>query len=62
MKIKPQNLSLSGQQIWFQLVSSSMPLEISGITPAQQVEQYRTYKVMDNLGLPSGFNRKGKLG
>jgi len=29
-----------------------MPLEISGITPAQQMEQYCTYEVMDNLVLP----------
>lgn len=32
-----------------------MPLETSGITPAQQIEQYRTYEVVDDLVLPEGF-------
>jgi hypothetical protein len=53
-----QTASTSGQQLSFQLLSSLMPIEISGITPALQIEQYRTYEVIDNLVLPDGFTYK----
>lgn len=32
-----------------------MPLETAGITPAQQIELYSTYEVVDDLVLPAGF-------
>lgn len=43
------------QQLSFQPVRGPMPLETDGITPAQQIEQYRNYAVADDIVLPEGF-------
>jgi hypothetical protein len=53
-----QTASTFGRQLSFQLLSSLMPMETSGITPAPQIEQYRTYEVINNLVLPDGFTYK----
>lgn len=39
----------------FQPVKGPMPLKTSGIKLAHQVEQYRTYEVVDDLVLPASF-------
>lgn len=50
--------SPSEQQFSFQSVRGPIPLETTGIAPAQQIELYRTYEVVDDLVLPAGFTYK----
>lgn len=44
------------EKLSFQPVKGPMPLETDGIMPAQQIENYSTYEVVDDLVLPEGFN------
>lgn len=39
----------------FQPVKAPMPLDIYDIAPAQQVKDYSTYEVIDDLVLPEGY-------
>ncbi|MGD2183064.1 PhoX family protein [Lusitaniella coriacea] len=39
----------------FQAIKTSIPLEIEGLSPLQQIEKYNTYEVIDDLVLPEGF-------
>jgi secreted PhoX family phosphatase len=50
-----QTSSQPGENFSFQPIKGPMPLETSGVTPAQQIEQYSTYEVIDDLLLPEGF-------
>lgn len=51
-----QTSSQPGENFSFQPIKGPMPLETSGVTPAQQIEQYSTYEVIDDLLLPEGFS------
>lgn len=48
-------LSSKWEQISFQPLKGAIPLETAGITPVAQLEQYRTFEVVDDLVLPQGF-------
>ena len=39
----------------FSPVQVSLPLQIEGITPSEQITRYATYEVQDDLILPSGY-------
>ncbi|HAZ49954.1 MAG TPA: phosphatase [Cyanobacteria bacterium UBA11369] len=44
-----------GKDLSFQPVKGAMPLDIYEIAPAQQVKDYSTYEVIDDLVLPEGY-------
>jgi uncharacterized protein len=45
----------TGKGLSFQPVKGAMPLDIYDIAPAQQVKDYSTYEVVDDLVLPEGY-------
>ncbi|HEY9850486.1 MAG TPA: alkaline phosphatase PhoX [Leptolyngbyaceae cyanobacterium] len=48
-------IGLVGKKLIFQPVKSPMPLEINEMGAAEQVKNYSTYEVVDDLVLPEGF-------
>ncbi|GET36911.1 PhoX family protein [Microseira wollei] len=45
----------AGKGLSFQPVKGAMPLDIDEIAPAQQIREYSTYEVIDDLVLPEGY-------
>ncbi|WP_017720707.1 PhoX family protein [Kamptonema formosum] len=47
--------SPAAQKFGFRPIKGPMPVTTDGISPAQQLEAYKTYEVADDLVLPEGF-------
>ena len=52
---RPNALTIPPGQLAFSSILGPVPLNTAGIAPADQVEQYRTYEVIDDLVLPAGY-------